>query len=384
MLVLRTFFLTIAILTFAASASAQVFRTERLRRAAEVTGITSQVAVLGSDTTVWLKASDGRVVSVRTAHDGSIAHVGVPLFSNVLRMLQPSPVYDFLEYAVLNKACRVEPNQLYLSKVLFRKGSWQSLAADSLYSYECTIANQDDRLYVVSWQHNGREIATVGVPIDYELLANETRRNMERDFVRQLLGYQPPTVQSVFEPVTIDALAVYGTNGLFVLQGKSFMLPELNQNVYYHLVDNDSIPGKVIPSVVVDAERPAETFANVMMDATGNAPEVIMHLDFHFSDYRRQQAVMPLARLRAFLCQQGCELYFACSRTDSQELRGVLFARNAASGYNHLLSLCLPTGQLTATHPEVKADAYLFIPAIDKSNLFGTVPEGKSGAFKSH
>lgn len=376
------FFLLMALSS--TSVTAQDFRSARLKRAAEVVGIASQTASILPDTTVGLRAIDGRTVIVRTDHSGVIEHVGLPLFPTVMRLLQPSPVYDFLEYAVLNKHYRVDPNQLYLSKVVFQKGSWQSLAADDLSCCECAITNQDDRLYIVSWQRDGIEVAAVGVPVDYELLTNDTRRNMERDLIRHLQAYRLPRVPRQLQTVTLDKLSVFGTTGLFVLQGKFHILPELNQNIYYRLVHNDSSEGGVIPLVVVDEERPAETFSNLMMDSSGGVPDVLMHLDIHFSDYRRQQVDVPLPLLRDFLIRQGSELYFACSSADSLMLRGVLFVHNAASGYNHLLSVRLPVSQLGVIQPEATADVYLYIPSIDKSNLYGTMPETKSGAIISH
>lgn len=365
-----------------ATTTAQDFSTTRLKRAAEIVGIASQTASILPDTTIGLSALDGRTVIVRTNHSGVIEHIGLPLFPTVMRLLQPSPVYDFLEYAVLSKHYRVDPNQLYLSKVIFQKGSWQSLAAADLSHCECTIANQDNRFYIVSWQHDGLEVASVGVPIDYELLTNDTRRNMERDLVRHLQDHRLVAAPPSHQPVGLNELSVYGTTGLFVHQGKSHILPELNQNVYYQLATADSTESRVIPVAVLDAERPLESFSNLMMDS--DMPDALMHLDFHFSDYRRQQADVPLSLLRDFLEHQGCELYFACSSADSSVLRGVLFVHNAANGYNHLLSLRLPASQLHATRPEVQADVYLYIPSIDKSNLYGAMPDTKSGAIISH
>ena len=173
--------LTFALLLTAATAPAQTFKTEKLRRAAAVVGINAQLATLEAGQTVTVSSAGGQPLSVRMAPMGSeVEHIGIPLFTGEMRSLQPSPIYDFLEYAVLNIIYKVNPNQLYLNKVVFRKGNWQTLAKSRLSECPCTISNQDDRLYIVSWQRDTATVAEVGIPIDYELLGNDTRRNMER------------------------------------------------------------------------------------------------------------------------------------------------------------------------------------------------------------
>ena len=95
---------------------------------------------------------------------GEIEHIGIPLFNEIMRLLQPSPVYDFLEYAVLNWKYKINPNQLYLSKVIFKKGGWESLLQGQLKESECFIENRNDKLYIVTWRRNEKEIAVVGIP----------------------------------------------------------------------------------------------------------------------------------------------------------------------------------------------------------------------------
>ena len=41
-------------------------------------------------------------LSIRTDYRGIIDHIGIPMFSTEMRTLLPSPVYDYLEYALLD------------------------------------------------------------------------------------------------------------------------------------------------------------------------------------------------------------------------------------------------------------------------------------------
>ena len=373
--------------------SAQNYKADRLRKAVEVLGLQIDTDSLMPDTTIALLSKDGRTVCLRTDPMGDIEHVGVPLFNDMLRLLQPSPVYDFLEYAVLNWKYKVNPNQLYLSKVIFKVGSWETLLKEKLCDIECSIENREDKLYIVTWKREEKDVAVIGISIEYELLNNDTRRNMERAFVRDLEASKPSSTRPNPAVVSEESLSIYGTEGLFVIPGKSYIIDLLNQNVYYKLttvyetadtvINNKPVTMSmeaVLPVVVIDPEFPAETFANLMMCDDGSVPDVTIELDFHLSNYHRHKITMPLSQLKAFCRQQGCSLYFACDGVQKDKTRGVMFASNLPKGYNHLFSLRIPTEHLSIEVPTVQADVYLYIPPIDKDKLFGTAPTKKSGA----
>lgn len=375
------------------SLSAQNYKEDRLRKAVEVLGLRVVPDSILPDTTISLITKDGRIVCLRTNPMGDVEHVGITLFNDMMRLLQPSPVYDFLEYAVLNWKYKINPNQLYLSKVIFKKGSWETLLQNQLSEFDCFIENREDKLYIVTWRHNDKDIAVIGIPIDYELLNNDTRRNMERTFVRELDTFSPSIIRQDHAVVSEDSLSIYGTEGLFVIPGKSYIIDLLNQNIYYKLntvyeTADTVIYGKPVtmsieavqPVVVLNPEYPAETFANLMMCDDNSVPDITIDLDFHLSNYHRERIAMPLSKLKAFCRQKGCKLYFACDGVQNEIVLGVMFASNLSKGYNHLLSLRIPMEQLCSSAPIVQADVYLYIPLINKEKLFGTAPLKKSGA----
>ena len=385
--------LGLMLVTASLSLSAQNYKADRLRKAVEATGLQVVADSLLPERTISLTARDGRTICLRTDPMGAIEHVGVPLFNDVMRFLQPSPVYDFLEFAVLNWKYKANPNQLYLSKVIFKNGSWETLLKERLSECECSIENREDKLYVVTWKRENREVAAIGIPIEYELLNNDTRRNMERAFVKDLSEYRPSIVRRDSAIVNENDLSIYGTEGLFVIPGKSYIIDLLNQNVYYKLITiNETVDTMirnkpvrmsmeaVLPVVVNEQEFPAESFANLMMSDAASIPDAIINLDFHLSNYHRMQLTMPLSQLKGFCRQQGCGLFFACDGIQKEVIRGVMFASNLPKGYNHLFSLQIPKEQIASSTPTVKADVYLYIPPVDKEKLFGTAPTKKSGA----
>ena len=371
--------------------NAQHFKSERLRTAANALGIT--LADSQRYGLIELTARDGQTIAVRTDSTGTVEHIGIPLFMDGMRVLEPSPVYDFLEYAALNWKYKINPNTLYLSKVMFQKGSWNTLLGERLKDLTCSISNQDDKLYIVSWLRNEQEVAVVGIPIEYELLNNDSRRNIERQFVSGLAAYHLQPGRTFKAEVSEQDLKVYGTEGLFVRQGESYLLEELSQNEYYELktmyeyadtvIRGEKVTMKleaVVPTIVNNADHPAETFANLMLAGDSNLPDAELHLDFHLSNYHRQKLTVRVSTLRDYLRQEGCKLYFASSGTIKDKARAVLFVHNASKGYNHLLSLSIPERELTTPQPVVTASVYLYIPPVDTAHLFGKAPTKKSGA----
>ena len=125
-------FMTFLMVCF--SLSAQNYKAGRLKQAVDALKLQITAEALSPEQTTMLTAGDGQVICLRTSPTGEIEHVGIPLFADVMRLLQPSPVYDFLEYAVLNWKYKVMDNRLYLSKVIFRKGDWTMLLRGRLNS----------------------------------------------------------------------------------------------------------------------------------------------------------------------------------------------------------------------------------------------------------
>lgn len=362
-------------------APAQTFLNGKLRRAAEVLGLTIEdicKICTQPGETVRTKSKDGRVLCLRTTPSGVVEHIGIPLFNDSVRQFSPLPVYDFMEFALLNWRYKVTPNTLYLSKVIFRHGGWETLLKNGLDQCQCSVSNYDNRLYILSWLCDSVVVAQAGVPVDYELLNNDSRRNMERDFVRQLADFTGAQAEIKVSspphpPVNEDDLSLYGTEGLFVIYGESYILEELNQNVYYTLDD-------VSPAIVVDSCHPAETLADIMMTTDPRVPDITLTLDFHLSDYSRKKLSLSFRQLKDFCHQRGCKLYFACRELTEKRIRGTLIVSNRPRGYNHLFSINMPREQLTATQPEASASVYLYIPPIEKPKLYGKDPNAKSGA----
>ena len=171
------------------SIAGREYRTSLLRQAITALGIERKIAKADKGTTTLVNMPQGTKVIVRIDINGMVEHIGLPLFNAVIRKQTPSPVYDCLEYAALDRSAIHTENDLLFQKIKFYKGSWQTLL-DIQPSDACCITNQSNKYYQLSWSRNGQETVNVVVPIDYELLSFSSRREIEKNFVHNVTHYQ--------------------------------------------------------------------------------------------------------------------------------------------------------------------------------------------------
>lgn len=165
------------------------YRTSTLRQAAATLGIERQIAKVGKGVTTQIVTPTGTTVIVRTDGIGTVEHIGLPLFHAAMRKQTPSPVYDCVEYAALDRCVLLTENDLLLQKIRFYKGSWQTLLGIQP-SDACSITTQDKKYYQLTWSRNGRETVNMVIPINYELLSVCNRRELEKNFIRDVARHQ--------------------------------------------------------------------------------------------------------------------------------------------------------------------------------------------------
>lgn len=178
------------------------FRTSTLRHVAATLGIERQISHAEKGTTTQIVLSSGIIVAVRIDSEDMVEHIGLPLFSNEMRQQSPSPVYDCIEYAALDRQIIHTENDLLLKKITFRKGTWRTVA--NIRSTDaCCITTHGNKCYQVVWQREGQGIADIIVPVDYELLSYCNRRELEQSFVRLVAAHRGS--KSTIVPKGIDA-----------------------------------------------------------------------------------------------------------------------------------------------------------------------------------
>lgn len=341
--------------------SAQQYQSDHLRRAAVRLGLDSLLAQMQEPQTRVVDVK-GQPVILRVGKNQVVEHIGLPLFHESMRILQPSPIYDYLEYVTLDHKYRVSENNLQQKELKFVRGSWAQLEqlGDTL---DCIIQNLQDKHYRVKWQQAGQDVVVVTFPISYELLANSSRREMERNLIRDLRVFHADSIA----PFSVDTLLLKPTQteGIFVLPGQSHLIPSITSNLY---VRRDK-EGR--PRLLNDNRQPAESLANMLLVESAATADAMIQLEFVLDNYRKDTVEVSLDDWKAFARSQGCQPYFGYEGVNKGEATGTLLLANPQSGYDHIVHVSCPTDAIGRKGMMFYATVYLFTPLSNVKALFG-------------
>lgn len=330
-------------------------------------------------------------LSIRTDETGTIEHLGIPLFNQQMRTLLPSPIYDYLEYALLDHKYHISDNKLQEQKIKFRNGSWNDLE-NIKPEYDCTIDNRDDKWYIVTWNRPTAEPLSVAVPIDYELLANSTRKEMERNFARNLKRHKPKAAKPLI--IESDELESLHRDGLLVKKGEFFLLPEINTDTYYKFVVVQE-SGKTIvretqglveditfeeemPALLINAQYPRETLANILLTPHHADINANLMLQLLYAGYHKETVDVSLHQWMSYCQSVGCTPYYIYEGTTDNQGAAILIMYNRNEGYAHLAYLHADIGQIENKSQSYTGKVYMYIPTSNIKELFAKRPTGKS------
>ena len=302
--------------------SAQMYKYSHLQKAARELHLDTCLAAMSPSSVMDITAYDGQRLLAWKDKDGWITHIGIPLFTQEIRILRSSPIYNYLEYALLDYRYGISENTLQHRKITFRNGSWDKLLTVKPTD-DCSISNIDDRYYLVSWNRNDEELIAVLIPIDYELLSNSNRREMEHNFVRDLKGF--------VQADTIEKLV---------------------------LLTDSVLPSDSVPSLLIaprDTDRQSELLMKVL-----------------YADYHRDTLQITVRQLLAFCQANGCVASYMSEGVENGIAAGMILLFNKSEGYAHLVSLRCPLDALSEKIVSFIGELFMYIPISNITTLFGT------------
>jgi len=310
------------------------------------------------------------------------------LFSKEMRETNPSPIYDFLEHALAEQQNPMANRRLrlQLEKVVFMRGSWTTLTQIDPEADQCQISNIEGKRYVVAWSREGNELAALHFPVDYELLANSSLREMERKFVSDLeTEGRPEPVEPPY--VELGALDKYPNKEVYVLEGQVFpLIKEMTSHIYYSSrVKEERDPEDPrytyelkVPVILNNPACPGETLANWLLRADPSLPDARLDISFQMSDYTVQNVSTSIGRFATFCERQGCTAYYAFENIyNGNEARVVWLMSNQSAGYVHMAYLGCPLAQLSASKPCLQGCVYLYIPFSNVKDLYSNSPKSR-------
>lgn len=287
----------------------------------------------------------------------------VIIFSDEVRSQQPSPVYNFLEQIITEHKYNLSENPLRFIKLTFLHGSWTELEQVNP-SDACTITNHDNKQYEVSWIRNGETFVSVSFPIDYELLSNNTRRKMEREFVMQLSTFFSEDTPS-FSIDESDLIQIDKEN-MYALFGDTLLLPIISNTTYFQL---DSVKDSRIFNVVCDSLYPKETMANLLLNTFGKTSDVPLSLTVKMSDFNTRNINTTLQEWNVFCINKGCKPFYMFEAEYEKDYAAMQLMYNPEYGYAHVAVFRFPRKKFSTKTICASGNVYLYVPLNNISKL---------------
>ncbi len=314
---------------------------------------------------VYTMDKDKHLVVVRKNKNNVIEHIGIKLFPEDMRNANPLPVYDFIEYAYLNKEYAITDDNLAYSDVRFVKGSWKDMRFIS-DSTECTVKNVDSKSYSVEWNVKDKGTVSMVFPIKYSLILGESRRQIEQDFIDNVCKYSPQYNVDVVlsDSSNLKKMTEKGDMVVYELAGEVYLDPLVNSNTYYCKHDSVFMP-------LFEEAFPELTVKNVILF---NSNDILRDFFVEARFVRMENDVdvrtLTLRQLVDFAVAEGCKPYVGISAVKDNVVKGTLFFYNSALGYDHIVSFTADVSKIETHEMELKARVYLFSPTTNVKELF--------------
>lgn len=346
-----------------ASAEDKVYRSGSIKAAITKLGLANVADTLPCGLSTL--AYKGRRVYLRINSSREVSGIGMPLFSKTVRHLQPSPIYDFLEYALLDHTFSISDDPFTYRSLRFTKGAWRDLQQVN-DSTPVLISNIDGKHYKITWGSGKRTIAEVVFPIQYDMLSGSTHTEMEANFIRDLGRHSAPLISlESLDTRSLDGLELRladGDDRFYVRKGERLYAENITGDTYYRM-GRDSVC-----HLLHDRGYPAETLCNLLL--TGAVCNKAVAVTVMRQDFTQEVIRTDVSTLSSFLRASGCRCFFGLRRNTDKELSFSLYAENGASGYVHLFMFtCSPRSAIDGKLP-MEAKAYLYIPTSNIKSLF--------------
>lgn len=273
-------------------------------------------------------------------------HIGLTLFSEEMRQMSQTPVFDFLErYFLQLKYPPSEKNAAEMARddeVRFERGSIQTIS--ELLPTDKFEYRYDGRRYVASWSREDRQLLVVSFPVEYQLMSGENKIEAENHILNDILQ-----TAIVHIPDNMDSQ-----------QNDHYIVESCTNRIYF--VGNRLVAG---------ARYPAETVANMMLstEMKGNVRLRMTQVEYGF---RKSVVEVDLKQWITFCRNSHCQLFFGVDNvSDDGTVEAVVLAVNREENYNHVLTVTVPVDVIASQQGTVEARLYSYVPTQNIRNLFG-------------
>ena len=287
-------------------------------------------------------------------------HIGLSLFSDEMREVSQTPVFDFLERYVLQ--LKYPPSEKTVAMMVrddgfrFETGTLQTVdkllsSGDYKFQYQ-----YDGHRYVVSWSRDEAPLLVVSFPVEYQLMSGENKIEAESHILNDILQTAVVHVPDNKKEERSDFYIMEScTNRLYFAGGR----------------------------LVTDARHPAETVANMMLSTEfeGNLRLRLTQVEYGF---RKSTVEVDVRQWISFCRNNHCQLFYGVNNVSGDgSVEAVVVAVNREENYNHLLTITVPADVVATSQGTVEARLYSYVPTQNIRNLFGTYQKSTLKTFVS-
>ena len=256
------------------------------------------------------------------------------------------PNREWREYSQTEKVSFSKPDYSIVKKndvleVINTPGSIKVMQAGDNYNIELT--NKEHKKLIISF------------PGSYTFISGLDRVKLQENLLSKIHKYRFSGI--VFNK---DTAQLNKTGKLWVHYGTNFLIPQLNNNVYY---DEDK---KLLYNT---KSYPKESISNLLL--TDLSREYDKNIKVYYYSYgKKQEFNISLKKLLSYF-SNGFEKYFGIEEFKNNYVRGTLILRHPALLYIHLIDLHfkLPSDK---KEESITAYFYPFIPQNEVKDFFGT------------
>ena len=287
------------------------------------------------------------------------------LFTPEVKREYPSVVYDFLERylfqidSLQQKGERID--QLLLDdKVYFVVGK-PAIARTLTPVTPFSISKTDNKFYEVQWTDTlGNVILSLAFPMQYELLLDKTKVEIEQEFKQTL------SEERIFVPCKLcaDKFANQEDKCMMTEPTAHYQIESVNNATYYRL----TAKGDTIP--VFDSADKWHSAANIFQGCISNISDYTLYIEQNMYGFKKSQYTIPLQQWLAYCKDMQLTTYFAIEEEREDGLKALLIAQSQDLGFNHMMSIIIPDNFVTNPKTVFKATLNAYIPTQNVKNLY--------------
>lgn len=280
------------------------------------------------------------------------------LFSDEIKTVYPSVVYDFLERYLYKLDSLQSANPLFLDylkqdKVIFKKGTPQT-ARKITPETPFSIRQTDNKFYEAIWcDSKQREVLHMVFPVSFELILGTTKNKIEKTIKKQLLS-----MPLKFSPDTLEYPEVVEYDkGIFIPANSTFSeIKELNTNTYY----TKTKKGALKP--IYDSRYLDYSATNLLQGIISKCEDYKLNIYQNLYDFQHEEFTVTLAQWLNYCKEMHATVYIGIEEEREDGIKILLLIHSHDLGFRHMMSLILPWKFVEKTNTVLKGKLNAFIP----------------------